>query len=172
MPKAISMTLEGSKSGKISDGAGGGESIGNLARTGDRADACYVTAYTDQVVRPKDPQTGQPTGNRIHQGLKVSKLIDKTSPILRQAITPTDAEVFTVELKFYRQPEGGGAEEHYYTITAEEAVIVDIVGITPNVNDKNFSDYVDYEEVTFTYKNITYKHEVSTTESTDDASAS
>ena len=171
MPKAIAMTLEASKSGKISDGAGKGESIGNLARSGDRGDACHVIGYTDQVVRPKDPQTGQPTGNRIHQGLKVSKLIDKTSPILRQAITPDNTENFTVELKFYRQPEGGGAEEHYYTITAEDAVIVDIVGITPNVNDRNFSDYVDYEDVTFTYKKITYKHEVSTTESTDDASA-
>lgn len=172
MPKMIAMTLEGSASGKISDGAGSGDSIGALSRTGDRADACLVVAWKDQVVCPRDPQTGQPTGNRIHQGFTVTKVVDKTSPILRQAITPTNNETFTVELKWYRQPEGGGPEEHYYTITASQAIIVDISGNTVNALDPANAPYTDLEDVTFSYKNIIYKHEVAGVESEDDASAS
>jgi type VI secretion system secreted protein Hcp len=171
MPKQIAMTLEGSSSGKISDGASNGDSIGGLARSGDKADACLVYAYQDQIVRPTDPQTGQPTGNRIHRGIKVTKILDKTSPILRQAITPANSETFDVEFKFYRQPEGGGAEEHYYTITLSEAVVVDIVGWTPNALDPDKKDFVDMEDVTFTYKKIVHKHEVASAESEDDTSA-
>lgn len=36
---------------------------------------------------PKNPQTGLPAGKRVHQGMTLTKEIDKSSPKLFQALT-------------------------------------------------------------------------------------
>lgn len=172
MPKPIAMTLDGSSSGKISDGACSPESIGGLSRGGDRADTCLVLAYRDGVIRPTDPQVGRPTGNRVHEGLTVTKVIDKTSPILRQAIAPGTSETFTVELLFYWAGSDGGVEELYYKVILEEATIVGIRGHTPNVLDPDNANYVDMEDVSFTYKKVSYEHVVASGQSVDDTAES
>ena len=40
-----------------------------------------------QVIIPRAPQPGQPTGQRVHKPAKITKVFDKSSPLLLSALT-------------------------------------------------------------------------------------
>jgi type VI secretion system secreted protein Hcp len=45
-----------------------------------------VTAISHEIVSPRDPATGLPTGKRQHKPITITKEMDKTSPLLLQAL--------------------------------------------------------------------------------------
>ncbi|WP_458024188.1 type VI secretion system tube protein TssD, partial [Pseudomonas aeruginosa] len=72
----------------------------------------------------RDPQSGQPTGQRVHKPVVITKVFDKASPLLLAALTSGE-RLTKVEIQWYRTS-AAGTQEHYYTTVLEDAIIVDI----------------------------------------------
>jgi type VI secretion system secreted protein Hcp len=164
MPIPAYMSVEGVTQGMITEGALSEESVGNLYQEG-MDDMFMVQAFEHSIMIPRDSQSGQPSGTRIHKPLKVTKVFDKASPLLYQALVTGESLICTIE--WYRTS-SEGTHEHYFTHELEGAAIVDIKGIMPNCQDPNMAHFTHLEEVSFSYSTITWTHEVGGTEGTDD----
>jgi type VI secretion system secreted protein Hcp len=159
------MNVEGATQGPISSGANTSDSMGNKYQS-DHADEITVIAYDHDVFIPRDPQSGQPVGRRVHGPVTIRKRFDKASPMLYQALC-TGERLPTVEIHWFRTTMEG-TQEHYFTHILEDALIVDIKGNMVLTTDVS-QDYRDHEEeVLMTYRKITWKHEVAGTEGSDD----
>ena len=141
MPMPFHMTVEVTTQGTIE---------GSCDQQG-REGTILCQAYDHQISIPRDPQTGLPVGKRVHHPLVVTKVFDKSSPKLAQALT--SGERLTVELKWYRI-DPTGVEEHYYTIKLEDAIVVSIKGWTPNCLDPVKESFSHMEDVAHTYTKI------------------
>ena len=86
MPTPAYLSITGVKQGLITAGTFTQDSVGNTYQQG-HADQILVQAFSHQVVVPRDPQSGQPTGQRVHKPLMISKVFDKSSPLLFSALT-------------------------------------------------------------------------------------
>ena len=163
MPTPAYMTIEGITQGLITRDTFTEKSVGKIYQEG-HENEILVQAFEHQVVRPTDPQSGQPTGSRVHKPLMITKVFDKSSPLLFRALTY--GEPLTCTLRWYR-PAGEGVE-HYFTIELIEAVIVDIQSRMVNCQDPNLAHFTHLEDVYFSYRKISWEHLVSNTESEDD----
>lgn len=114
-----------------------------------------VQSVDHTVEVPRNPQTGQPSGVRVHLPITLCKEIDRSSPLLWMACTR--GEQLTVELEFYRV-EMTGKQEKYYTVKLGEAVITSMRSWTPNCLDPNNQQMGHMEYVSFTYKKITWTY--------------
>ena len=85
MPIPAYMSVEGVTQGLITGGALSEDSVGNLYQEG-HDDEFMVQAFEHQIAIPRDAQIGQPSGTRIHMRMKVTKIFDKSSPLLYQAL--------------------------------------------------------------------------------------
>ncbi len=159
------MSVTGEKQGLITAGAFTADSVGNAYQEG-HEDQVMVQAFSHQVIIPRDPQSGQPTGQRIHKALCITKVFDKASPLLLAALT-TGEKMTEVIIKWYRTS-ASGTQEHYYTTTLEDAIIVEIKDYMHNCQDPENSHFTHLEDVHFTYRKITWTHEVCGTSGSDD----
>ena len=144
MPIPAYMSVEGVTQGMITEGALSEESVGNLYQEG-QDESFMVQAFEHSIMIPRDAQSGQPSGTRIHQPLKVTKVFDKSSPLLYQALVTGESLICRIE---------------WYRTSSE--------GIMPNCQDPNMAHFTHLEEVSFSYSTITWTHEVGGTEGTDD----
>ena len=71
------LTLEGGSQGEIK---------GSVTQAG-REDTIMVIAFDHKVTSPRDAASGLPTGKRQHGPLTICKELDKSSPLLMQALT-------------------------------------------------------------------------------------
>lgn len=165
MPTPAYMTIKGKKQGDITSGTFTAESVGNIWQEAHQ-DEILVQAFSHKIIIPKDPQSGQPSGQRVHQPLVITKVFDKSSPLLYAALTSGERLPECI-IKWYRtSPEG--VQEHYFTHKLEDAVITRIEAIMPNCQDPGQSHFTHLEEVEFSYRKITWTHEVSGTSGSDD----
>jgi len=166
MPVPAYMTVEGVTQGNITEGALTRDSVGNAEREeSDFVDSFMVQAFEHNIVIPRDSQSGQPSGVRMHQPIKVTKIFDKSSPLLYQALV--SGESLTCTIEWYRTSDAG-TQEHYFTQEIEGAAVVDIKAFMPNCQDPNNGSFGHLEEVSFSYSTITWTHEVGGTEGADD----
>ena len=165
MPTPAYLTIEGSTQGNITQGAFTEDSVGNIWQEAHQ-DEILVEAFNHTVAVPTDPQSGQPTGQRVHQPLKVTKVFDKSSPLLYTALT-TGEILPTCELKWYRTSKDG-QQEHYFTMKLEDAIITNITARMPNCQDPGMAQFTHLEDVSFSYRKITWSHEVASTTGEDD----
>jgi type VI secretion system secreted protein Hcp len=110
-----------------------------------------------EITIPRDPQSGQPTGTRLHGALKVIKVFDKASPLLYNALVL--GERLNVVLQFNRIDSSGNVE-HYFTIALTNAIIVSLRAWIPNCLDSSNSDLTHMEDVSYTYEQIDWTQEV------------
>jgi type VI secretion system secreted protein Hcp len=96
----------------------------------------------------------------------ITKVFDKSSPLIFNALTSGE-RLTTCEIQWYRTS-AAGTQEHYYTIKIEDAIIVDVQSHMPNCQDPNMSHFTHLEDVYFTYRKITWTHEISGTTGSDD----
>jgi len=164
MPTPAYMTIEGKTQGKITDGASTEDSVGNIWQEGHENEV-MVQAFDHKILVPRDPQSGQPTGQRVHQPLTITKVYDKSSPLLYQALTT--GERLKAKIKWFRTS-AAGMQEHYFTHELEDAIIVDIVAHMPNCQDPGQAHFTHLEDVSFSYRKITWTHEVAGTSGSDD----
>ncbi|KTC20275.1 hypothetical protein AO390_26970 [Pseudomonas marginalis ICMP 11289] len=140
------MSITGTKQGLITAGAFTADSVGNTYQEG-HEDQVMVQGFSHEVIIPRDPQSGQPTGQRVHKPVKITKVFDKSSPLLLAALT---------------------SGERLTEITIEDAIIVDIKDYMHNCQDPANAHFTHLEDVEFTYRKITWTHEVSGTSGSDD----
>ena len=165
MPTPAYMTITGERQGNITANNFTDASVGNIYQEGHENET-LIEAFEHKILLPRDPQSGQPTGQRVHQPLKITKVMDKCSPLLYRALTSGE-RLPKVELKFYRTS-AQGTMEHYFTMTLEDAIITDITTYMPNCQDPGMAHFTHLEDVQFTYRKLTKTHEIASTSESDD----
>lgn len=93
----------------------------------------------------------------IHRPFTARKTYDLMSPGLAAALAE-DKTLGMVTIEHWRMPPGGGAEENYYTIFLDGAKIVSIKQTMPYVRMEATSQLAEYEEVAFSYSNISWQY--------------
>ena len=158
------MTISGSNQGAMTSGATGADSIGTMSKAS-QEDTIQVQGFRHLITVPKDPQSGQPTGQRVHQGFTITKVYDKSTPMLFQALA-TGEQIKKATIKWYRTAPSG-EQEHYFTTEVEDALITNIKSWMPNVLRSENSSLSHMEDVSFSYKKISWTHEVAGTSGSD-----
>jgi type VI secretion system secreted protein Hcp len=156
MPLPAHLTLEGANQGKIE---------GSCDMEG-REGTILVQALNHEVSIPRDPQSGLATGKRVHHPLTILKALDRSTPLLYQALTSGE-HMKSVEIKWYRI-DNQGTEEHYFTTRLEDAIIVSVRPVIGNCLEKEAENLPHLEEVSFTYRKAIWRWEPDGIESEDD----
>ncbi|MEJ2038977.1 MAG: Hcp family type VI secretion system effector, partial [Desulfosarcinaceae bacterium] len=159
------LELEGVTQGAITEGAFTEDSVGNIYQEG-HENEILVQAFDHTVTVPTDVQSGQPTGQRMHKPMTITKVFDKSSPQLYVALS-TGERLTKCLLKFYRTSTSG-TQEHYFTIELADAIVTNINAYMPNCQDPSQAHFTHLENVSFTYRQITWNHEVAGTSGSDD----
>jgi type VI secretion system secreted protein Hcp len=164
MSQPLYLKVEGATQGNISQGAFTADSVGNVYQEG-HEDEIFCQALDYHVTIPRDPQSGAPTGQRIHQPATLVKYVDKASPLLLGAVT--SGEILQIEASFFRTSTAG-KQEKYYTLKFTDVLLVDLNQYTPEALDPKNGPYRDMESIQFTYRKIEATHEVAGTSGSDD----
>jgi len=164
MPVPAWMSIEGEVQGIISSGAGDKKSIGNLTKSG-HEDEILVWKWNSGVTQPTDVASGVPSGTRVHDAVKITKMFDKSSPLLYQALC-TGEKLTNIEVKFYRVE--GASETHYFSIKLEDAIVTEVKAWMPNFQDKSQAHLQQMEDVSFRYTKIIWDNISTYTSSEDD----
>ena len=164
MPMPAYLTLEGETQGLISQGATTFDSITNEWQAG-HEDEVMVQAFSHSVITPRDPQSGNPTGTRIHQPFRFTCTLNKAVPLMYNALT-TGELLTNVQLRWYRTQ--ASEQVHFFTTALEEALIVDINCTMPHAKAPDTQDYTQIVEVAMTYRKIMWEHVVAGTSGADD----
>lgn len=154
------MTIEGQNQGDISSGALSEDSVGTATQEG-HEDEIMIQAFTHNVPRGTNDQSGQITSMPAMKPMKITKFIDKASPLLHNALTT--GEQLTVEINWYRIS-ASGEEELYYVMELENAVLVDIETVLPSVGDPSMAHLAHMEVLHINPGAITWTHEAAGTE--------
>jgi len=133
-----------------------GEIKGSVTQAG-REDSIMVIAYNHEVVSPRDAASGLPTDKRQHAPLRITKEIDKSTPLLMRAWS--EGEKMThFELRFW-EPSATGKEVQFYTILLYDAQIVSIRQEMLNNKYPENMQHKEREHVTFAYEGIEWIYE-------------
>ncbi len=108
------MSINGKRQGLISSGCNTQASIGNRCQIAHQ-DEITVMSFSHGISNPDNTQRG------THQPVMVTKLIDKSTPLLAQAVD--SREVLDCDIQLYRIHPAGHREK-YFSVRLEGAVIV------------------------------------------------
>jgi type VI secretion system secreted protein Hcp len=141
------LKLKGQKQGEIK---------GSVTQKG-REGKIMVIAVNHEVISPRDAASGLPTGKRQHKPFVITKELDKSTPLLMNALTNNE-NIPEWELQFWAPQlsatTGTGAEVQHYTVKLTNANIASINFRQLNNKNPELSRYAEYEEVAFTYQKI------------------
>ena len=111
-----------------------------------REGAIVVLAASHSVKLPTDSR-GLPNGRRIHLPITILKTLDRTSPMLYQALS--DGELLSsVVIDWYRM-DGAGMEELYYRQTLKNAQITAIDFVVDESTEQSNSRVGHMEKISF-----------------------
>ena len=130
-----------------------GAILGSVTQKG-REGSIQVIAAMHEIVSPRDPASGRPTGKRVHKPFVVTKVLDRSSPLLYNVLCNNE-NIKSFELSFYT-PDKTGIERQHYTVRLENANISSIIFRMPNTRNKIASQLPEREEVAFTYQKIVW----------------
>jgi type VI secretion system secreted protein Hcp len=130
-----------------------GAILGSVTQKG-REGSIQVIAAMHEIVSPRDPASGRPTGKRVHKPFVVTKVLDRSSPLLYSVLCHNE-NIKSFELQFYT-PDKTGIERQHYTVRLENANISSIIFRMPNTRSKFAAQLPEREEVSFTYQKITW----------------
>ena len=141
------MYAVGQKSGQVK---------GGVTQKG-REDSIAVIAVSHSIVSPRDPQSGLPTGQRMHKPFVMTKELDKATPVLYNVLC-TNENLTEVTLKFWtpqlRAAAGVGAEVQHFTIKLTNANIASIDFRMANIRHPDLVKFPEWEEIAMTYQKI------------------
>ncbi|HRI68160.1 MAG TPA: type VI secretion system tube protein TssD [Polyangium sp.] len=130
-----------------------GPILGSVTQRG-REGSIQVIAVMHEITSPRDPASGRPTGKRAHKPLVLTKLLDRSSPLLYSVLVFNE-NISTFELQFYT-PDKTGIERQHFTIRLTNANISAINFRMPNTRSKFAMQLAEREEVAFTYQKISW----------------
>lgn len=161
------MTIEGEKQGDISKEASTIKSAGAGAKFDKHGDEITILALTSGVINPRDPKSGTTTGARIHQPVSFTKVFDRSSPLLWQALA-TGEKLKTITCKFFRPDTSGlGEPEEFFEYKWENAKLCEGKSYLPLTVQQANDHLRPMEDFSFTYEKVTWKHTKASTEGTD-----
>jgi len=141
------MYAKGQKSGEIK---------GSITQKG-REGSIGVIAASHEIVSPRDPQSGLPTGQRMHKPFVITKELDKASPILLHVLCSNE-NLSEVTIKFWtpqlKAASGAGSEVQHYTVKLTNANIANISFHQANIRNPELVKFAEYEEIAMTYQKI------------------
>jgi type VI secretion system secreted protein Hcp len=111
-----------------------------------------VIAANHEIASPRDPASGLATGKRVHKPFVITKELDKSSPLLYQAMV-TNEIIIEWELQFWA-PSVTPIEKQNYTVKLTNASIADIRFRMPDNKRVDEEKLNEYEEIEFTYQKI------------------
>lgn len=124
----------------------------------DRADTIECLSFEDSVRTAREASSGVASGERTYEPIRITKRIDKSSPLLAKALT--NNEVIEGIFKFYRpDPAGSGTQEHFFTVEIREGRIASITRVSPDTIDPASANTPPTEEVTFVFGYIRWTYE-------------
>jgi type VI secretion system secreted protein Hcp len=143
------LRLKGQKQGEIK---------GSVTQKG-REGSIMVIAASHEIVSPRDPASGLPTGKRMHKPFVITKELDKSSPLLYNVLVNNE-NVPEWKLEFWTpqlSATGGvGAEKQHYTVELMNANVANISFRMLNNKNPELTRYAEFEEIAFTYQKITW----------------
>jgi type VI secretion system secreted protein Hcp len=145
------LKIEGTKQGKFK-----GETAGIHAGT------IAVVEFNYQPQSPRDAATGQASGKRMHETVRIVKEVDASSPQLMKAMSTN--EVLNDVLIEFVHPGSGGKEEVYKTMRLMDAVI----SAVHRTGGAGAGKAGEREEITFTFQKIEMTSRNGKTMATDD----
>jgi len=116
-----------------------------------------VQGMTHTVKLPTD-QRGLPNGRRVHLPITILKEVDRTSPMLYQALS--DGELLNEVIIDWYRLDGAGMEEIYYRQTLKNAQVTAIDFDVEHQSDVSNSRIGHMERVSLIYDSITWTHEI------------
>jgi len=141
------LKLKGQKQGEIK---------GSVTQKG-RENKIMVIAVSHEIISPRDAASGLPTGKRQHKPLVITKEIDKSSPLLYNALVNNE-NIPEWELQFWtpqiKATSGVGTEVQHYTIKLINANIASISFRMPNNKHPELMKFAEFEEIAFTYQKV------------------
>lgn len=124
----------------------------------DRENSIECLSFSDSVRTAREAATGMATGERTYDPIKITKRIDKSSPLLAKALC--NNELIEATFKFYRpNPAGDGTTQQYYTIEIQEGRIASITRVSPDVTNPAAATDPAKETVTFVFGYIRWTYE-------------
>jgi type VI secretion system secreted protein Hcp len=132
----------------------------------DRKDTIECLSFEDSVRTAREASTGMASGERTYEPIKITKRIDKSSPLLAKALC--NNEVIDAKFRFYRpNPAGDGTTQQFFTVSIEEGRIASITRNSPDVIDPASSNSPPVETVSFVFGKIIWTHEIESVEHID-----
>ncbi len=114
--------------------------------------------FESGVATAREAGSGRASGKREHLPLLIRKRIDKSTPLLAQAICRN--EKIEATFKFFRpNPLGDGTTEQFFTIKISDARIASQKFEVPNTIRPATSTEPPLETITFNTANITWTFE-------------
>lgn len=120
--------------------------------------SAIVEAYDHTIAIPADQLNARATGRREHQPFRVTKRVDRSTPLLYRAMTASET-IPSVRIRVPTSP-GRGGEPVIITLTNAR-----IVGIHAHSAP---DETVAHEEISFVYERIEWASADGTIEHTDD----
>lgn len=128
---------------------------GSVTQKG-REGKIMVIAVDHELSSPRDPSSGLPTGKLRHKPIRITKELDRSSPLLYQLLT-TNENLTEWELQFWKPmvtATGTATEVQHYTMKLMNANIADIEFHMLNNKNPDLMKYAEFEEISFTYQSI------------------
>lgn len=124
----------------------------------DREGTIEVLACQHTVKVPTSSNYGMSSGGRIHLPISITKVLDRSSPMLQQALC-TNELLTEVNIDWYRT-DGAGMDEMYYKMKLSNAQITAIHFDVQNTHTREYSERGHLETITMIYDQIIWSHEV------------
>lgn len=157
-------SIKGAKQGQFKGGS----------RNPKRKDWVDVLSFEFGLISPRDSATGEATGKRQYQPIRITKKWDPATPQLMQAVV-TNEILETVRFEFERIGVDG-AEYVYQTVQLTNATVAEIHQYTAGDNDhatkqQRAGDTAELEQVSFVFQKIEVLNVDGQTSFVDDWSA-
>lgn len=140
MALPVYIEIQGTKQGKFT---------GGCKRKG-REGMIEGIQLDHEIEVPTDKVTGQATGNRVHGPLFFLKEIDRSSPMLLQALV-TNEQIKEMVIHFWKVNEKG-QELEFYTVKLSDGALISVNTMLPNINKEG--QLKPSEEVGIRYSKI------------------
>lgn len=133
-----------------------------------REGSIEILNFQHTVKIPSD-SFGIPTGRRVHLPMTLGKVVDRSSPMLFQALC--DSELLTEVLIDWYRTDGSGMEELYYRLRLKNAQITNIEFYVSDTETAEHQVAGHREKISLVYDHIIWSHEVDGVEYEDAWSA-
>jgi type VI secretion system secreted protein Hcp len=141
------MTIKGQKQGQIN---------GSVTQKG-REGMILIHSFSNSIISPRDPQSGAPTGQRMHKPFFFLNEVDKSSPLLWNVLT-TNENLTSVQIQFWAPGlaigTGASLEKQIYTVTLTNASIASMEQSMPSNVDPTTAKLSLQEEISLVYQKI------------------